>query len=364
MVHPLFKKYGLEHLSISQVKTIKRSPFAWVCEKVLGRRSPDTEATAFGSFVHDNFQRWLTEKVEDPTEPHISEKAEAFHVPAWDEKTLKFWKEYRARQGCWPEVENVERKFSISLGDDLPPFIGMVDVVDLCYLGENELLVVQDHKTIGNKKFAYKTPEELAEDPQLNLYAHAMRRTESGAVLQHNQLFKKIKRKPVNILSVEVTWEHVERVVKQVRDDALEAIKILENYSSWGIERFAYEVREQYEGTRWDFGGCPHWDFHQENKKKYLDKKNKVVYSGVNKGGDTMPEDLHALVGKARTYFEEHGLKKFDLADAIVASVVNNLKDKSIRAVHIRDGEGGDLIYNQLLNQVAEMNIEIYKKVR
>jgi len=359
-MHELFKKYGLKHLSISQVKTIKRSPFAWICEKVLDRRSPPSEATTFGSFVHENFEWWLADKIEKPEVIYISEEAKEFWVVAWNAKLLKFWGEYRRLYPFWPCEDGIEKKFSLSLDDQLPPFIGMIDVVS-----QNEThVLIQDHKTVGNKSYAPKTSADLAADPQLNLYAWAMRgEQELLPVVQHNQLFKKIKRKPVNILTAELTWESVESVVEQVRQDALQAITILEEYDRMGIEKFAHFYSEGYEQTRWDFGGCPHWNFFKECQKKYLDNKRKVSYNKGNKGEDTMPEDLHALVGKAREHFTAEGLIKFDLADAVVDAVMQNLVSKKVKAIFVRDGEGGDLIYNQLLNRIAENGIHIFKKV-
>lgn len=359
-MHDLFKKYGLKHLSISQVKTIKRSPFAWVCEKILKRRSPNTEATTLGSFVHDNFERWLTDRVEDPKEVYISEEAKEFYVSSWDAKVFKFWKDYREQCKVWPEKDGVEMGFSITLDDQLPPFIGKIDVV-----GRSDgILHIQDHKTVGCKRYAYSTPEDLALDPQLNLYAHALLEGEEVITLQHNQLFKKIKRKPVNVLSADVNVDHVSKVVEEIRLDSLEVIEILKKYDELGIEGFAESVKDQYKETRWDFGGCPHWDFHQECLRKHFTNKNEVSYTDDKKGEDTMPEDLHLLVGKARNHFSEQGLVKFDLADAVVEAVMNNLKKTSVKAIFVRDGEGGDLIYNQLLNRAAEENISIFKKVR
>jgi len=362
-MHPLFKKYGLTHLSISQVKTIKRSPFAWVCEKVLGKRGGPTEATTFGSFVHENFEKWLERRELDPKEVFVSEEAKEFYVPAWDGKVFKFWADYVELSGGLPDEVTIEAPFTIELHPDLPKFIGKVDVVNM----DDSILVIQDHKTIGNKAYAYKTPETLAEDPQLNLYAHAFRGDHEAVRIQHNQLFKKIKKKPVNILSAEPTWGEVDAVVESVVADALEAIKVLEVYDELGIEGFAHSVNTQYQETIWDFGGCPHRDFHKECMKKYVDSKHKKEYNNEEtptQGGGKMPIDLHELVGKAREYYADQGLTKFDLADAVVEAVAGNLKDKKTNVVSIRDGEGGDLIYNQLLNRVAEMGISIYKKVR
>lgn len=363
-MHELFKKYNLKHLSISQVKTIKRSPFAWVCEKILKRRGPPTEATTFGSFIHENFELLLAQKSEKVEDVFISEEAKEFHVLAWNDKLYKFWEEYRRLYPFWPSKDGIEAEFRIELHKDLPPFIGKVDVLSY----NDSHVIIQDHKTIGNKSFAHKTSEDVANDPQLNLYAHAFRRDHGTAIVQHNQLFKKIKRKPVNILMAEIQWSDVDKAIESIKNDALGAITILEEYDRMGIEKFAYFYQEQYETTRWDFGGCPHWQFFRDCVEKYsqesLDNKNKVSYNGdKNKGEDTMPVDLHELVGKARTHFSEQGLKKFDLADAIVEAVAKNLTQKNIKAVFIRDGEGGDLIYNQLLNQVAEKGISIFKKV-
>lgn len=358
-MHELFEKYGLKHLSISQVKTIKRSPFAWVCEKILKRRGPPSEATTFGSFVHDNFERWLLHRIEKPEGVNVTEEAREFYVPAWDAKVFKFWEKYRELYPSWPEEGGVEADFSIELHEDLPPFIGKVDVLE----NVEGKLIIQDHKTIGNKSFAHKVPADVAADPQLNLYAHAFKGDNEAKFVrvQHNQLFKKIKREPVNILSAEVSWGDVDKAIELIKSDALEAINVLKAYDKLGIEGFAESVKDQYLETRWDFGGCPHWDFFQEcltknNQPKYNEEK-------AQEGEDTMPIDLHELVGKARYHFSEQGLKKFDLADAIVEAVAKNLTTKNIKAVFIRDGEGGDLIYNQLLNQVAEKGIAIFKKV-
>lgn len=374
-MHELFEKYGLKHLSISQVKTIKRSPFAWVCEKILGKRSPHSEATAFGSFVHSNFETWLREKVEKPEDGNliIEDQVKDFYVPAWEEKVFKFWEDYRKAWPYWPSSEGVEKEFSVELHPDLPPFIGMIDVL----IENQSSLWVQDHKTVGNKAYCYKDAESLIKDPQLNLYAYATWNGQEDILLQHNQLFKKIKRKPVRVIMGETNIERVRSVVDEIRKDALIAIEILKDYDSMGIVDFAVKVRDQYEETRWDFGGCPHWDFFQECIQKKLDERNQVSYSQVkkevtgstcsgqgNKGENTMPEDLHSLVGKARDHFMSEGLTKFDLADAIVDAVIGNLVERAVKAVYIRDGEGGDLIYNQLLNRVAEKNIMIFKKVR
>lgn len=355
-MHPIFEEYGIKHLSISQVKNINRSPFAWVCEKVLGRRSPDTEATAFGSFVHANFDRWLKGKVGEPTETHCPDEYKEFFVEAWAPKTLRFWEEYRKAVIVWPEAKNVEVNFVVDLDPELPPFIGLVDV----FLETDESYCIQDHKTIGNKSFAHKTPEDVASDPQLCLYAHALVQDYDKTVrVQHNQLFKKIKRKPVNILSAVVSQKEIALVVEGVRIDGLKAIKILESYRSLGIKGFAKSVKQSYERTRWDFGGCPHWDFFQECIRKDI----KLDDNKEEEGGDDMPVNLHTLVGKARSHFIEVGYMKFELADSIVEAVMNNLVEKEIKAVYVRDGEGGDLIYNQLLNRVAEQGIMLFKRM-
>jgi len=354
-MHPLFEKYGLTHLSISQIKTIKRSPFVWICEKVLGRVSPSTEATAFGTFVHENFERWSIGKIDVPTEVYISPLVEPFHVDTWDEKALKFWKDFKEQSPEWPKEEDLECEFTIELDSRLPPVRGMIDVV----IRDGDMLNVQDHKTIGNKKFAPATPEDLSKDPQLNLYAYAMLKDEKIIRLQHNQLFKKIKRKPVNVLSVDVTPSDVKKAVKGIVSDGLEAIKILEQYDELGIEGFAHAVDKEYQDTRWDFGGCPHWGFHQDCLKKH--RQGNILVATIGEEG--MPVNLHELVGTARDYFIKEGLTKFDLADEVVAAVMNRLTDKEVKSVFIRDGECNSLIYNQLLNQIAEKGIVTFKKI-
>lgn len=354
-MHELFKKYELTHLSASQIKTLKRSPFTWVCQKVLGMRSPATEATAFGTFIHENFEERLKAKV-DKLDIKVSEGVKEFYVKSWEEKLEKFYSDYKEFCPEWPD--GVELEFSFKPDEDLPPFIGKIDAITW------EPVLIQDHKTVGNKRYAPQSEEDLMKEDQLIIYAAWVfsEKPELEALdIQHDQLFKKIKRKPVNILRTTITKEYTEERLAQILNDAKRAIEILEVYDNYGIEGVAKEYAKEYEDTKWDFGGCPLMDFFDECRKKKVDIKIEEKVQ-LDKGSLL---DLHELVGKARKHFVEQGLTKFDLADAVVEAVIGHVVEAKPLGVFLRAGmiNGGDLIYNQLMNQLAENGISVFERI-
>lgn len=367
-MHPLFEKYDLKHLSASQVKTIKRSPFTWVCQKILKMRSGATEATAFGTFVHENFEIRLSQE-EPVDEVLITEEVKEFHVETWTEKMERFYSEYRKLQ---PELpDEVEIALEFQPDEELPPFIGRIDALSWSTVtveGYEGPGLIQDHKTVGAKKYAPKTNEDLLEEDQLMIYAAwflAQKPSQRGVLIQHDQLFKNIKRVPVNILTQYVTREVVDERMREICEDARKAIEVLEVYDAGGIEEVAHVYKDQYEESKWDFGGCPLRDFFYECLKNRCAKIPDVVQSNVREEEEIV-QDLHELVGKARTHYIAQGQQKFDLADSICDSVIGHITKTGIKQVSLRAGmtNGGDLIYNQLLNRLAEAGVEIYERVR
>ena len=367
MMHPLFKKYDLKHLSASQVKTIKRSPFTWACQKLLKMRSGATEATAFGTFVHENFERRL---VADPQmEVFISEEVGQFHVDAWTDKMERFYEDFRKLQPELPDVVEIDMEFQPD--EELPPFIGRIDALTWSIVtkeGHEGPGLIQDHKTVGSKRYAPKTDEDLLDEDQLMIYAAwflKQKPSRNGVLIQHDQLFKNIKRKPVNILTQFVTRKVVDERMAGICADARKVIEVLEVYDAGGIEEVAHVYKSEYEESKWDYGGCPLRDFFYECLKNRCAKIPKVVQSITRNEEDTV-QDLHELVGKARNHFVAQGQQKFDLADSICDSVVGHIAKTGTTKVSLRAGmtNGGDLIYNQLLNRLAEQGIEVYERVR
>ncbi len=383
-MNPLFEKHGIKHLSASQIKTMKRSPFTWVCEKVLGMRSPATEATAFGTFIHENFEARLKHREEITPIVMISDEVEEFYCSAWDTKLENFWEVYQEKQPGWPD--EVEHAFRFQPDPELPPFIGKIDA--LTWNTENNITLIQDHKTIGNKSYAPKKPEDLIDEDQLIIYAAYIcdKTHELDIDIQHDQLFKKIKTKKntVNILTQHIARELVNDRMASILQDAHRAIEILGVYDEGGIEAVAHRYKKEYEATKWDFGGCKKMAFFEEclakknpleyNKRDYTVTKAYIppVFKGtVTKitEGETKVEnnliDLHELVGKARDFYTAKGKVKFDLADNIVESTMKHIDDENIKSVFVRAGmtNGGDLVYNQILNQLAEKGVKIYERI-
>ena len=356
-MHPLFKKYKLKHLSASQVKTFKRSPFTWICEKVLGMRSPGSEATTFGSFIHHNFERGLAGK--DIQDIDIPEDCLEFYHDEWKEKLVKFWTDYQVLKPKGEETLEIEGKFDLQVHKDLPPFIGFVDVLTKTSDG----ILIEDHKTIGNKAYAPKTAKDLLTEDQLMIYAEVMYRRfgdDTFIQVRHNQLFKKIKRKPVNLLITFVPREEAASRIESIGKDALGMIKALEIYEEGGIEAVAKAYAKEYEASKFDFGGCKLISFFEECMKNV----NKGAIESSPQTEDNDVHDLHKTIGEAREHCAPSCKTKFDLADKVTDLVVGHIKEEGIKDVFVRQGgSNGDLIMNQTLNQLAEMGVRIYERI-
>lgn len=347
----LFEKYGLEHLSASQLKTHERNPFVWVCEKVLGRRSPDSEATAFGSFLHEHFEKWLGSKTlphEAVIQPALIEGTSGFHIDAWNDKVLLFYAKYKELALGWPDF--VECDIHLDIGPDFPPIIGRIDALTL----DGSTALVQDHKTIGNKRFAYSEGHELASDDQLMIYA-AWVLTEypqiERVVVQHDQIFKKLKREPVRLLNTELLPDKVWKHMEKIQDQAQALADTLRLYDEIGLTAFAAECAEVCEFHRYDYGGCPHYEFAKEQRRKPMTRKplnEKVV-------------DLHEIVYQARTFAdEEHFANVFEKRDEMVELIMENILAQKINLVRHRKhvALSGDPLYGLLLNRLAEAKIK------
>lgn len=375
-MHPLFEKYKLDHISASQIKTFKRSPFTWICEKVLGMRSPDSEATTFGTFIHENFELRMELGDTWSGEVKLPKECEEFHCEAWDEKLEKFYSEYMRLKPENEETQALEQEISFEIHKDLPPVIGKIDVTTYVLDEDGDVTetILEDHKTIGNKSFAPKTGKDLLKEDQMIIYGswYIRSRHVGSVTLRHNQLFKKIKRKPVNLLPVKLTEEKMEERMAGIVADALRMIDALEVYDEKGIEGVAVKYEKQYNKTKYDFGGCKLYPFFQDCLRQAEVKalgeapEPEELDNNIAEEKEEDMKDLHKMLKQAKDHIESKGLakNKFEVAEVASGMILAQIQKNNVEAAYVRSGgSSGDVVHNQTLNLLAENGIRLYEKL-
>lgn len=371
-MHPLFKKYELDHISASQIKTFKRSPFTWICEKVLKMRSPESEATTFGTFIHENFELRMKLGSEWSGENVLPEECQEFFCEAWVEKLEKFYSEYMRLKPKNEETQALEQEIEFEIHPDLPPIQGKVDVVTFVLDKDGDVTeaVLEDHKTVGNKSYAPKTGKDILAEDQMIIYgAWYIRSRHVGSVtLRHNQLFKKIKRKPVNLLPVLLTEDKMEKRMAGIIEDALGMIEALETFDKKGIEGVALKYEDQYNKSKYDFGGCPLRPFFQEclvqAEVKALGEAPEPEELNNPEDDEEPMENVHELIKKAKDHLKDKVKNKWELADQTEELIEALVKQNNIKAAYVRSGGStGDVVHNQTMNRLAELGVKLYEKI-
>lgn len=244
----------LKHVSVSQYKTYTDCPRKWYIEKVVGIRSPGTQATKFGSEFHEFLENYVG------TAPRMDLVLVPKNMERFMDASPEFF-DWLARL----ENPKVEEEINYILPVSKVPFIGFVDL-------QSSPQRVEDYKTVGDWKWALDK-DGLREDIQMNMYAHLL--GEDKKILTHYQFNKKTYR--MKIIEVPYT----PRRGKEVHDLIDEAaIKMKE-------DALIEDVEDTIKNTNscGNYGGCPFRDF---CTKKCNIEELKVKVEGGGKKDEEM----------------------------------------------------------------------------
>ena len=202
----------MKHASASQIKQFSRCPREWHLQRYTDLPTPESsKAAALGKELHKQIEIEITTGTPAPS-PLVAP----------------------GRQ-YWPKGGKAEHAFT--LNDGPVPVVGVIDI-----LTETEVI---DHKTTSDLARAL-TPERLARDPQMLLYAHA----HGGDPVRLTHLYYSTKRPQCVRVSVVVTRSEIDRRVKEIY--AMIAAQ-MQPLASKSIDSFTIPGRLSACGA---FGGC------------------------------------------------------------------------------------------------------------
>lgn len=139
------------HTSVSQIKDMEACPRLWYTQKLIGLQKPAKPSQELGNKVHEALEYY------------------ELHGEIKDDEFAEY---VVAAQEHLDPLLGFSDNFSIEREILRPTFEGgprLVGYKDLEVVSGDRLLIL-DHKTTSDRKYA-KTPLELAEDLQLNIYA-------------------------------------------------------------------------------------------------------------------------------------------------------------------------------------------------
>jgi putative RecB family exonuclease len=216
------------HLSFSQISTYLMCPlkycFTYV-EKVPFTFTPIS--LAFGSGMHKVVEQYYRAHIEGETLPAdtMSEKFKRYWLTEKDKREIDFnggseeetltMAEKLIGVFCEKvspmQVLGVERPFSVTLGEDLPPLIGAIDLIESDWTGN---IAIVDLKTAGKRK----SDAELSADLQMTAYSLGIKTIgyHDDVLLRFDLLLK--QKKPDLIKQYTLRSEHDrQRLVKLVK---------------------------------------------------------------------------------------------------------------------------------------------------
>ena len=211
--------------SASQIKTFRRCQSRWYFEKIVGLKTPSSEAMERGTRIHSMLEAYLVEGVD---------------IPDTDEGRMARPALDRLPDKGSVARDMVERRFELPAEILGVPFVGIIDLV--------EPDIITDHKTTSATKYT-KTEEELRADPQAQAYAIEIARSRFGPV-GFRHVYMLTKGAPKSL----------ETVVVFQRDELADAVeslrgtvsKMVETSSLGDVSKVAYNLEACN-----DFGGCP-----------------------------------------------------------------------------------------------------------
>jgi hypothetical protein len=230
MTSKLFDDKGRLKVSASQIQSFQNCPNFWFINKVQGHQTKITPALAYGSKFHSCIEKTYElldegvdlgglkkslRKLNKYGDEHID-----MAIAGWQNKIL-----------INPPKKLIEKSIKVPIGD----YGIMRGFIDFYNVNKNR---IEDHKTIGDWKWAVKQ-EELKDNLQLMIYCYwAMRKlpTKKEIVVRHNQFFKKDPDQSQfieDVVSRDYVYdywaEHVEKTVsvmveyvKELPDDYME----------------------------------------------------------------------------------------------------------------------------------------------
>ena len=190
------------HASVSQIKTYRDCPRKWWWNKVVGLPTAGSEATELGGYVHAILEHRL--KAGDGGWPGPKDLPE-IPTSKWETALAIAKKE----EGFLPS----ERQFSsqVEYGFRLPTDV--VDIIGFIDWIEEDEGRINDHKTVGNMRFALDEGG-LYEDLQGAVYAKAafeILKWEYPIRFRHLQLPSRDEDAPARTVEVEFDKEQVDK---------------------------------------------------------------------------------------------------------------------------------------------------------
>lgn len=189
----------LSHVSASQIKLYQSCPRRWYADKVLGVREESGVATDEGTRIHEGQERYYLEGV-IPSHPSAQLLVDHPELPKRTDRIL------------------IEHPRSYLL-DLYVAEVMLKGRADLLWERSPQDVVIIDWKSTSNFRYA-KTPEELATDVQLNIYAqYVFKECPKAETTQFAHAYIRTKGAPASKLvwSPAVDREHVGRQVEAIK---------------------------------------------------------------------------------------------------------------------------------------------------
>jgi len=222
-----------DRASASQLKTYKECPRKWFISKILGVRTPGTEATRVGTRVHEAIEDFINygKALRDPVA-----------LPAKDWLWPIFLRNKRT------DDIKVEKEFEITFdGFNLSGKIDIAIFTDA---------TIVDHKTTSAWKWAMNE-EQLAEDIQVHTYAYVFfqQKPEANHVKIVYNYMKKKKGKAQRLVTIALSREANENFMRAY------ILPLLQGMEKDATKVLPLDVSPNEYSACGKYGGCPFRDF-------------------------------------------------------------------------------------------------------
>lgn len=368
----------IDHISVSQLKTLRRNPRRWIMEKLYKLPTCKSSATDFGSELHNHFEAY-----------QLYGKDTCFTKTGL---IADLWDKYQEHplhiknEG----VVSVELPIELEL-EGLPKLVGIIDVLQRRDLSDNTF-TIYDYKTSSSKKYRL-TSEELAKDPQMVVYAEWVFRNYDFVekiTVGHVNICYKLKRDPVDIVTAELTREEtaekfaaIEAEFKALLEEALrwkQGAGELENIPTTRCEK----CNCSFGPNSCEFSPiCCGQATAEEYKKAHESLEEKTIYNLKDQLTKNKEEgiinsmsrelkplsaktlDLAAVVSKAREA-NNHIKNVWDRREAVTAVVieaVRKLQPEVLVAPSHFEAGSIDPDYVPIFTQLKELDFKIMKEI-
>jgi hypothetical protein len=257
MSSKLLDSKGRLKVSASQIQSFQNCPNFWFINKIQGHQTKVTPALAYGSKFHS-----CLEKSYELLEEGLDISNLGKHL-----RKEKKYGEDHIEMACvgWdkgiltnPKKKFIEKEIKVPVGG-----IGLMrGFIDFYNVSKNR---IEDHKTIGDWKWAVKR-EELKENLQLMIYCYwAMSKlpNKEEIVIRHNQFFKKDPTQSQfieDVVSRDYVYEYWEENVVKVVEVMYEyATNLPDDYMELDIEKNSKHCSS--------YGGCCFLKTHCDGKE-------------------------------------------------------------------------------------------------